>query len=320
MPNCTLRDLNDVAVKEEKLKICRWQVNLLATLYPVPCTLKNDSSSVQSAAMTNKLIAVVTGSSRGIGKAIATQLAQSQTPLVVYATSRQEKDLDIATTGDNEVRYAPLDISDKSTIDKLVSQLDRVDILVNNAGINIDDNYNYENAKKTFDVNYRGTLHSCQAFLKVMPANGTSRIVNVTSGACQLGNYAEPIQKRFRDPSMTLADLDAMADEYFAAVRDGKEEETGWKHVDASYSVSKSCVTAMTAVLARENPGVLINCCCPGWVRTDMGSQVGEGGKSPDDGAKIPVRLAIADIDGVTGRYWNNEDKESTADGRICEW
>lgn len=270
--------------------------------------------------MATKLIAVVTGSNRGIGLAIVSQLAQSTTPLLIYATSRSGKSLDIAASNDNEIRYAPLDISDAGSVNQLVADLEHVDILINNAGINLDSDYNFTNAKKTLDVNYLGTLRSCQAFLSIMPANGRSRIVNVTSGACQLGNYAPTIQKRFRDPSMTLDSLNMMANEYIEAVRNNREEETGWKHVEASYSVSKSCVTALTAVLARENKGVLINCCCPGWVRTDMGSQVGQGGKSPKDGAKIPVRLAIGDIDRISGRYWANDGVENTDDGEVQEW
>lgn len=270
--------------------------------------------------MSSKLVAVVTGSNRGIGLAIISQLARSTTPLLIYATSRSGKSLDVSVSNHNEIRYAPLDISDEGSVKQLVADLDHVDILINNAGINLDSDYNLSNAKKTFDVNYYGTLRSCQAFLSVMPANGRSRIVNVTSGACQLGNYAPAIQERFRDPSMTLDSLSMMAGEYLDAVRDGIEEKTGWKHVEASYSVSKSCVTAMTAVLARMNPSVLINCCCPGWVRTDMGSQVGEGGKSPEDGAKIPVRLAIGDIGEISGRYWANDGVENTADGEVQEW
>lgn len=270
--------------------------------------------------MSNKLVAVVTGSNRGIGLAIISQLVKSQKPLIIYATSRAGSDLGIKASADNGIRYASLDITNTDSIKGLVKQLDHVDILINNAGVNLDANYNFDNAKKTFDVNYRGTLESCQAFLPIMPANGRSRIVNVTSGACQLGNYSPAIQQRFRDPSMTLETLGHMAMEYLSAVQSGQEEKAGWKHVGASYSVSKSCVTAMTAVLARENSGVLINCCCPGWVKTDMGGQVGDGGKSPEDGAKIPVRLAIGDIGGVSGRYWANDGVQNTGDGEVQEW
>ena len=54
----------------------------------------------------------------------------------------------------------------------------------------------------------------------------------------------------------------------------GTERRNGWP-AQSSYSVSKACENALTAVLARENPGLTINACCPGWVSTDMGKMVG---------------------------------------------
>ncbi len=53
----------------------------------------------------------------------------------------------------------------------------------------------------------------------------------------------------------------------------GAEDRQGWPK--QAYSVSKACINALTAVLAGENPGLLINSCCPGWVSTDMGKMVG---------------------------------------------
>ena len=47
----------------------------------------------------------------------------------------------------------------------------------------------------------------------------------------------------------------------------GTERQHGWPQ--QAYSVSKACINALTAVLARENPGLIINACCPGWVSTD---------------------------------------------------
>jgi len=47
----------------------------------------------------------------------------------------------------------------------------------------------------------------------------------------------------------------------------GLETQNGWPR--KAYSISKACVNALTAVLARENEGLVINACCPGWVATD---------------------------------------------------
>ena len=65
----------------------------------------------------------------------------------------------------------------------------------------------------------------------------------------------------------------------------------------------------MTKVIAEREKAqgskVLINSCCPGYVVTDMTR--GGGSKTPDEGAQTPVMLALGDIDGQTGLFWQNE-------------
>ena len=96
------------------------------------------------------------------------------------------------------------------------------------------------------------------------------------------------------------------------AVAAGKEREGGWP--SAAYAVSKAGCTAMTKFIAKEeaqrNRGVLVNACCPGYVNTDMTK--GNGTKTVDDGAKTPVLLALGDIGGHTGGFWQSE--------KIIEW
>lgn len=63
-------------------------------------------------------------------------------------------------------------------------------------------------------------------------------------------------------------------------IRNGKSKESGWPGgYSAGYAATKAAQTALTRILARENPNLLINCCCPGWVNTDMGAH--SGGKPP---------------------------------------
>ena len=71
------------------------------------------------------------------------------------------------------------------------------------------------------------------------------------------------------------------------AVKNKNELDSGFGDKGQGYSVSKACVNAITAILARENPGLVINACCPGWVDTDMG---GIMGKPPKEPSKDPLR------------------------------
>jgi len=88
-----------------------------------------------------------------------------------------------------------------------------------------------------------------------------------------------------------------------------------------AYKVSKSAQNAFTAVLARENPNVAINACCPGWVSTDMGKMIGgQPPKSPEEGARIPYRLGFKDIGGVSGRYWGNKSISGKGEGQVMTW
>lgn len=283
--------------------------------------------------MSRKLIVVVTGSSRGLGYGIVKTLAATQhpQPLIIYATSRDGAQLDIDPSYGNEVRHATLDITSNSSMAKFLRlALDQdspnraVDILINNAGINLDDDYSYERAVAEFETNYRGTRNMCELFLSEhggkMWRNPGARIVNVSSSASQLIGYSSQIQTRFRDANMTLEDLDALAAEYLSAVESETEYETGWGHEGSAYAVSKACVNALTGILARQHTEVLVNCCDPGWVATDIGRRSGEGGKTPEQGAKIPVRLAVGDVGGVSGKFWANGDMRSLKDGKVWEW
>lgn len=232
--------------------------------------------------MGNPLIAIVTGANRGIGEGICQVLASSvQEPMVLYATSRKGQDLGFKPISSKlELRYPKLDISSRPSIEDFAKSIKaehaNVDVLINNAGVNLDPEYSPENVKKTLDTNYRGTLNMCQTFLSLLNENG--RIVNVSSAGSSLSGYSSEIQARFRSSKMNLTDLEQMINEYQEAANNGTESRNGWK--SQAYSVSKAAINAMTAVLARDNAGLTINACCPGWVDTDMGNLLGRPPKT----------------------------------------
>ncbi|KAM0797703.1 carbonyl reductase 1 [Usnea florida] len=272
--------------------------------------------------MSQPIVAVITGANRGIGEAIAQILAQNhQDPLALYATSRQGVNMAFKTASRTQVTYAKLDIADRSSVESLARTVKEkhglVDVLINNAGVNLDNEYSAKNVKMTLDTNVRSTLQMCQIFKPLLRDSG--RIVNISSTGSSLDQYSEEIQQRFRSPKITLQDLEDLIQEYQECANDGTELQHGWPQ--QAYSVSKACVNALTAVLARENPGLIINACCPGWVSTDMGKMVGsQPPKSPADGAKIPIRLGFGDIGDVTGRYWGNPSIADSGDGQVIEW
>ena len=94
----------------------------------------------------------------------------------------------------------------------------------------------------------------------------------------------------------------------------GDLSKDGW--APSAYYVSKACVNAMTAMFARQHPDLLISACCLGWVETEMGRQVGRSPpKTPEEGARIPVKLAFDDIGGVSGKYWANASVSGRGSG-----
>lgn len=104
-----------------------------------------------------------------------------------------------------------------------------------------------------------------------------------------------------------------------------KVEAQGWPR--SAYAVSKAGLTAFTQVLGREElrnaqrpkrgsagrgqgAPVLINACCPGYVSTDMTKN--RGRKTAEQGAEMPVQLALDDLGGVGGEFWER--------GKVSTW
>ncbi|KAL8905904.1 MAG: hypothetical protein Q9207_002341 [Kuettlingeria erythrocarpa] len=251
--------------------------------------------------MNSPIVAIVTGANRGIGEGICQVLASTnQQPMVLYAASRRGQDLDLKpASSKTTLRYRKLDIADPSSVQTFAKTIQadhsHVDVLINNAGVNLDMEYSPQNVKTTLDTNYRGTLNMCQTFIPLLSKDG--RIVNVSSTGSSLSGYSKEIQDRFRNPKMRLDDLEQMMNEYQVipprpndlgqdalklvkeAANNDTEELHGWKR--QAYGATKAAENAITAVLAREHPGLIINACCPGWVDTDMGALMGRPPKTP---------------------------------------
>jgi len=137
-------------------------------------------------------VAIVTGSAEGIGKAIATKLAQDDAIVVVSDVQIDKGRQTTEELGKNCI-FVPCDISDVGQVNQLVAvvmkQYGRLDIMVNNAGINSArpedrvtiDKYPDETWRKMINVDLNGTFYCCKAAAKIMVEQKSGSIVNISS-------------------------------------------------------------------------------------------------------------------------------------------
>jgi len=137
-------------------------------------------------------------------------------------------------------------------------------------------------------------------------------------GKLSSGPYGKEIASRLKSAE-TLDEVEQLGREYLEAVRTKREKSSGWP-TGKNYSVSKALLNAASEVVARENGDILVNFCCPGWCDSDMGRLIGQPGKSNEEGARVPLKLAVEDIGGSTGKYWENESVYAKGSGRVAEW
>jgi len=132
-------------------------------------------------------IALITGGTRGIGKAIAERFLEAGASVILTGTDAAEVDrLNRANTTER-VSYLQLKFDDQASVTTFVSRLndfEKIDVLINNAGIN-KIALNTETTDEDFDllhnVNVKGPYVLCREVSKLMKKNGYGRIVNITS-------------------------------------------------------------------------------------------------------------------------------------------
>ncbi|KAJ5201674.1 uncharacterized protein N7498_006337 [Penicillium cinerascens] len=262
---------------------------------------------------------------RGIGRAICAALAQQfPGPLILYAASRAGGFIDLTGLSNPpavQIRPVQLSLTDKASITALSTMVSNehrsCDVLINNAGLYyFQENVTAAQRQESLDVNYRGTLNVCQAFLPIMCKSG--RTINVSSQSGQLKYFHPRLQAQFLKPDLTLTELDALVGEYSGSADQNTATALGWPPL--AYFTSKAALNAATRILARQNPHLLINCCCPGWVSTPLGAQAGQPPNSVEEGARIPLQPAVGDIGQVIGRYWANDSVASTGNGAVRDW
>jgi NAD(P)-dependent dehydrogenase (short-subunit alcohol dehydrogenase family) len=221
-------------------------------------------------------VALVSGGNRGIGREVAKELAQLGYQVVIGSRDLAKGEKAAREVGDDVVARE-LDVTDAESIrrciDSIAEEFGRLDVLVNNAGIvgggwrtsAVD--VDLDDVRDTLDTNLFGAWRLTQAALPLMRRNGYGRIVNLSSGMGQLSDMGGH---------------------------------------SPGYRVSKTGLNALTRILTAEleSENVLVNSCCPGWVRTDMGGR--SAPRSLEEGADTPVWLATLPDDGPRGGFFRN--------------
>ena len=196
--------------------------------------------------MTEKKVALVTGGSRGIGKACALELAAAGCDVVInYAGHVDAADKtveELKALGANAESYK-FDVSNQEEVDeaiaKIIEKYGRIDVLVNNAGITRDDLFIRMGADKwnaVINTNLNSAFYVSKPVVKLMMKQRSGAIINTTS---VVGLYGNPGQ--------------------------------------ANYSAAKAGLVGFTKSLAKElgSRGIRVNAVAPGFIATDMTKDLG---------------------------------------------
>ncbi len=227
-------------------------------------------------------VALVTGGSRGIGRAVVLCLAGLGVRVVInyrenHAAARQV--LEEVLSGNGQAELAPFDVGRADEVDEAVKGIidrhEKLDILINNAGVTVDGLLLRQSSPdwdRIIDVNLRGLFHCTKAAARRMIRQRYGRIVNLTSVAGQMGNVGQSV-----------------------------------------YAASKAGIEGFTKSMARELAprGITVNAVAPGFIETEMTASLNEETRGRyleaiplgRFGSGADVARAVAFLAGPGGEY-----------------
>ncbi len=231
-------------------------------------------------------IAVVTGGSRGIGRAVSVALAEAGAHVIINYRSNEEaarETLRLVGEVGGAGEILGFDVADAESVDEAMKDATKrhghLDILVNNAGISIDQlllRVSAKDLEMTWATNVNGAVFCAKACIRTMMRNRWGRIISLSSVVAESGNAGQVV-----------------------------------------YSSSKAALLGMTRSLAREyaSRGITVNAVAPGFIETDMTADLSEAAKQgivdqtplgrigrPEEVAAAVVFLASEEASYITGQ------------------
>ncbi|MBP7073959.1 MAG: 3-oxoacyl-ACP reductase FabG [Rhabdochlamydiaceae bacterium] len=188
-------------------------------------------------------VALVTGGTAGIGKAIALAYAKEGASVVIFGTNCERalqvvQEMESQADAGQKFLFKLLDIADKKAVDLAISEvlaaMGTIDILVNNAGITADGllmKMSEEDWDRVIAVNLKSVYNTCQALVRPMLKARKGKMINISSVVGLMGNAGQ-----------------------------------------TNYAASKAGMIGMTKSLAKEvaSRGICVNCIAPGFIQTSM--------------------------------------------------
>lgn len=259
--------------------------------------------------MENKII-LVTGSTDGIGRITAAELARQGHTIIIHGRNKDKAETVrrqiIKETGNQDIGILIADFlllaEVKRAAEEIKSNYKRLDVLINNAGAIFDKNREIttEGYEKTIALNLFAPFLLSHLLLELLENSGSGRIINLSSMMHRRGG-----QTNFNDFQL----------------------QKGYKPTRA-YGLSKLYLIWISRRLAKElkeqGKNITVNVCHPGVVATTFGQDVDKGlfinlmfkiatlfMITPEQGAKTGIYLAASpEVDKITGTFFGNKEKE----------
>jgi NAD(P)-dependent dehydrogenase (short-subunit alcohol dehydrogenase family) len=235
-------------------------------------------------------VVLITGANKGIGFEVARQLGRAGFTVLLGArdAARGEEAAAKLRSEGSDVRYVVADLDRASETSKALAvqiqkEFGHLDVLINNAGIfdltggdSPASTVTSEALKRTFDINFFGTVEFTQPLLPLLRGAESARIINVSSGLGSLGLNSDPTSPFY--PVKPLG-----------------------------YNASKAALNMFTVDLAWElrDTKIKVNSICPGFTATDLNGN--SGTQTIEEGAEAIVRFAQQPDDSPTGGFFHKD-------------